>query len=134
MAFVSGKSGFVTLFDENGTGGGVWPFKRWRKKNRTKILSRNNFRSGGKDESVAGFQGCDIVLEGPYDTANPMFLQDGELYLAVLGIEDSGPTLFSVVIRVESIEMDNDAEDGPMWVVTGQSHGDFDSTVPQLTF
>lgn len=132
MSFVSGKSGYVFITDGVSGLETDWAFKKWKKKNRTKPLPRNVFTARGKDQWIAGFQGCDITLEGPYDTDNPIPLEDGLTYSMYFGITADGPIEFGPVsVFVESIEMDNDAEDGPMWVVSGMSNGDFSSEVPQ---
>lgn len=132
MSLISGKRGYVFIIDADGNGGeAAWPFKKWKKKNRTKALPRNTFTALGKDAWIAGFQGFDVTLEGPYDTGNPIPLEDGETYSMFFGITEDGPVEFSALVFVESIDMDNDAEDGPMWVITGLSNGDFSSAVPQ---
>jgi hypothetical protein len=132
MAFFSGKQGFVLMADAvNSDRGIAWAFSKWECNERTKILPRNNFKSLGFDQNLDGFTGADVKLSGPYDTFNPMFVQSGQVYAVALGIEPTGPTLFYLFFRVEKIEIQNDAEDGPMWVVSGPSNGIFDSHVPQ---
>jgi hypothetical protein len=124
--FYAGKVGYVTDDLSN-----VYAFSKWRYKPRAKIVSRNNYTSLGKDESVAGFIGADITLEGPFDAALPAVLTVGELYTFSLGIEDDGPTEFVVQIRISDVEVSNDAEDAPNMTVSGVTHGGFEPSVLQ---
>lgn len=124
--FTSGKKGYVFIVDEDGDGGTDWPFDSWTKEDRTKLVSRNNFRSGGKDEWIPGFDGFDVTLEGPYATGNPLSIQTGVEYTVYFGIDADGPIEFVGVCIFEKIRKENKAEDGPKWVITGMSQGDFD--------
>lgn len=126
--FIAGKVGYVTIDEEGGT---EWAFSKWSYTPRAKILPRNTFVAEGKDVNIAGFIGADVELSGPLDQDNPDFFTVGEVYSPRLGIEEDGPTEFTVPFRVESIAVTNDAEDGPMWVVRGPSTGAFEPSVFQ---
>lgn len=124
--FIAGKSGYVRITDTTD-----WALAKWRYKPRAKILPRNTFIANGKDTSISGFVGADVTLEGPYDVGMPAPLVVGHTYAVFLGIDEDTPAEFTLTVRVADMDISNDAEDGPMWVVSAVSHGDFEPTVPQ---
>lgn len=124
--FIAGKSGYVYIDDVT-----AWALAKWRYKPRAKILPRNTFKANGKDVNIAGFVGADVTLEGPYDVGMPAPLEVGNTYTVYLGIDASTPAEFTLTVRIADVDISNDAEDGPMWVVSAQSTGDFEPTVPQ---
>ena len=125
--YIAGKSGYVLV----GVAVDPWAFGRWSHRPRCKILAKNTFVAGGFDDNVGGFIGADVRLEGPFDLAQVVPLSVGEVYVLHLGITATGPIEFSLTVRVADIDVSNDAEGEPHWVVSAVSKGPFNPAVPQ---
>ncbi len=107
-------------------GGTAYSFKSWKLSMKNKLISRNNFTVGGYNRWIAGFQGATLTLQGPYNAGN-MPLTCGASYTFTL--QWSVSLSITVVAFVETLEPDDDAEDGPNISVTCQVSGVFTAAI-----
>jgi hypothetical protein len=129
--YVAGKFGYVMLAVAPGPATLVWAFSRWSYRPRCKILPKNTFVAGGYDDNEGGFIGADVRMEGPFDLAQTIPLVVGDVYVAALGITATGPVEFSLSVRVADVDLNNNAEDEPMWTINAVSKGAFNPAIPQ---
>ena len=123
--WIAGKFGYV------GIGAAMtWAFSRWSHHPRCKILPKNTFINQGFDDSIGGFIGSNVRLEGPLDAAATALVV-GDVYVLHLGITATGPIEFTLSVRIADIEVTNDAEDEPHLTVNAVSKGSFDPAVLQ---
>lgn len=115
MSFTSGKDGAVLV------GATPYAFGKWSAAINTKAVPVNNFTSQGFNESVPGFTGATITLDGPWNI-NAMPLVSGTVYTFNL---NNGLNTMSIPARVTDIKPSNDAEGTPTVSVTAVSQGLF---------
>ncbi len=118
--YLSGLSGAVSVNDV------TMSFGKWKAPIKTKAVSVNNFTSGGFNQNVEGFSGCELTCEGPYNAGN-MPLTSGAMAAFVLQLA-SGNNV-SVNARITNLEIDNDAEGNPRVNVTAESNGPFSLSI-----
>ncbi len=118
--YLSGLSGNVLV------GGTAYSFKSWKLSMKNKLINRNNFTVGGYNRFITGFQGATLTLQGPYNAGN-MPLVCGASY--VFTLQWSVSLSIIIVCFVESLDPDDDAEDGPNVSVTAQASGTFTAAI-----
>lgn len=120
MADLSGLTGGVLV------GGTPRGFSKWKLSCKTKAVIRNNWLCSGFQRLVAGFTDGTITISGPYDGGN-MPVVCGGVY--VFTLQWTANLAIAVTAQVESLDPDNDAEDGPNLSVTAKSTGIFSALV-----
>lgn len=150
MAYISGKSGFVST-DVLGAGGAPYfSFNKWSASIKAILPEVTNFTTAGYQTLVSGIVSADLTLTAPINQGllNPAFTQDGEPVGGPPGIGagSSGTgfavgsyytfnlgftsTLFLVVSAlVTGLDVDEDVEGNPILNITAESDGSFAARV-----